>query len=140
MGVRQRTPGAIHTSERAERSARRMRREPTHGERLLWKALRELDAFHFRRQAPMGQYIVDFVSHRARLVVEVDGGIHALGSVAARDADRDAWLGDRGYRVIRIDNSEAIVDTERVIAAILAVAGERTPTPNPSPQGGGELE
>ena len=139
MGVRERTPGAIHTSERADRTARRLRREPTFAERQLWKALRQLKDHHFRRQAPMGAFIVDFVCHHCRLVVEVDGGIHELDVVASRDAMREAWLAGRGYRVVRISNSQAIHDPDSAIRAILAAVGDSTPTPNPSPQGGGEL-
>ena len=97
--------------------------------------MRVLDGYHFRRQAPMGAYVVDFVCHHSRLVVEVDGGVHRMDVVAARDAERDAWLALRGYKVIRIANSQAILATEDAVAAILASAGACTPTPDPSPQG-----
>jgi very-short-patch-repair endonuclease len=117
-----------------------MRRDPTFAEKQLWKALRQLEPFHFRRQAPMGAYVVDFVCHQARLIVEVDGGAHLAPDVAARDAAREAWLAGRGYRVVRIANSQAIHDPDAAIAVILAAAGSDTPTPNPSPQGGGEFE
>ena len=62
----ERTPGAIHTFDRAERAAKRMRREPTYAEAKLWKALRATD-LHFRRQAPFGPYVVDFVCHRHQI-------------------------------------------------------------------------
>ncbi|MGI8840376.1 MAG: endonuclease domain-containing protein [Caulobacteraceae bacterium] len=94
MGAPQRTSGAIHKSDRAFNGARRMR-APTRSEAALWKILRELGGLHFRRQAPFGPYVVDFVCHRARLVVEVDGGIHDLAAVKARDERRDAWLAAR---------------------------------------------
>jgi very-short-patch-repair endonuclease len=138
VGVPARTPGAIHTSERADATARRLRRDLTFAERQLWMALRAAEGFHFRRQAPMGRYVVDFVCHRTRLIVEVDGGVHDIDAVAARDNERDAWLASRGYQVLRITNSEAIGATEASVAAILASAGAGTPTPDPSPQGGGE--
>ena len=138
MGVPARTPGAIHTSERADGTARRLRRDLTFAEKQLWKALRQLTDFHFRRQAPMGRYVVDFVCHRSRLIVEVDGGVHDIDAVAARDNERDAWLAGRGYRVIRLTNSQVIGAAEAAIEAILAGAVARTPTPDPSPQGGGE--
>ncbi|TAL38159.1 endonuclease domain-containing protein [Phenylobacterium sp.] len=114
-----------------------MRRTPTDAERRLWKALRDL-GLHFRRQAPLGPYIVDFVCHRRRLIVELDGGIHGLPSVAARDAERDAWLTGRGYRVMRFANGQAIADFDGVLQMILARISADTPTPGPSPQGGGE--
>jgi len=120
-------------SDRAEASAKRMRRAPTSAEAKLWKLLRKTD-LHFRRQAPFGPYIVDFVCHRHRLIVELDGGIHGLPSVAARDAEREAWLMARGYRVMRFLNSQAPDD---VASMIFARISAETPTPDPSPQGGG---
>jgi len=134
-----RTPGAIATSERGDRSAKRLRAEPTKAEVSLWKVLRKLDlaGTHFRRQAPFGAYVVDFVCHHHRLIVEVDGGIHRLDVVAARDAEREAWLNTRGYRVIRITNDEALTDPHAAVQRIAGEIGAGTPTPNPSPQGGG---
>ena len=110
-----------------------MRLAPTFAERDLWKALRETD-LHFRRQAPFGAFVVDFVCHRHRLIVELDGGIHDLPSVAARDAERDAWLTGRGYRVMRFRNNHPPQDIVRIIFERLSAD---TPTPDPSPQGGG---
>ena len=86
----------------------------------------------------MGRYVVDFVCHRSRLIVEVDGGVHDIDAVALRDSERDEWLAGRGYRVIRFANAQAIVATASAVEAILAAAGACTPTPDPSPQGGGE--
>ena len=128
-----RTPGAIHTSERAERSAKRMRREPTYAEAKFWKALRATN-LHFRRQAPFGPYIVDFVCHRHRLVVEMDGGVHNLPEVASRDAERDAWLTGRGYRVMRFPNN---VTPDDIVQLILGRLGDDTPTPTPPRKGEG---
>jgi very-short-patch-repair endonuclease len=115
-----------------------MRRAPTSSERTLWKVLRTLD-LHFRRQAPFGPYVVDFVCHRHRLIVEVDGGIHDLPAVTLRDAERDAWLTARGYRVMRFTNNQIDYDAHEVAQMILARVSADTPTPGPSPQGGGEL-
>ena len=131
--ARERTPGAIHKSDRADRAARRMRREPTYAEAKLWTLLRQTD-LHFRRQSPFGPYVVDFVCHRHRLIVELDGGVHELPDVAARDAVREAWLTGRGYRVMRFRNEDL---PDEILQVILAELGVDTPTPNPSPQGGG---
>jgi len=138
---RARTPGAIHTSERGDRTAKRLRADQTPSEKSLWKVLRKLDlnGTHFRRQAPMGDYIVDFVCHGARLVVEVDGGIHRWDVVAARDAEREDRLKTRGYRVVRITNEQALFDPHGAVERIAGEIGACTPTPNPSPQGGGGL-
>jgi very-short-patch-repair endonuclease len=115
-----------------------LRRDPTFAERQLWKTLRQLTDHHFRRQAPMGDFIVDFVCHRSRLVVEVDGGIHRLDVVAQRDSEREAWLVGRGYRVLRLENAQVLNDVEKAVALIAAAIDASTPTPDPSPQGGGE--
>jgi len=114
-----------------------MRRAPTRSEHHLWKELRKLDDLHFRRQAPFGPYVVDFVSHRARLIVEVDGGIHDLDAVAERDAMRDAWLNSRGYRVRRLSDHTIFHDPALAIGAILYEIEQTPPPPTPSPQGGG---
>jgi len=137
---RTRTPGAIHPSERGDRTAKRLRADQTPAEKSLWKVLRKLDLHgtHFRRQAPFNGFVVDFVCHAARLVVEVDGGVHNLDVVAARDAEREAWLNARGYRVVRITNEQALFDPHAAVERIAGEIGACTPTPNPSPQGGGE--
>ena len=134
MGAPARTPGALLKTDRAHRQARRLRCAPTYAEAAHWKLLRKTD-LHFRRQAPFGPYVVDFVCHQHRLIVELDGGVHDLPAVAARDAERDAWLDARGYRTLRFRNDQR---PEDVLSAIFARLGADTPTLNPSPQGGGE--
>jgi very-short-patch-repair endonuclease len=75
----------------------------------------------FRRQVPMGPYVVDFVSHRSRLIVELDGGQHAVQM--EHDRERTRWLESRGYRVIRFWNNQMLTETEPVLEAIaLALA------------------
>ena len=82
---------------------------------------------------------MDFVCHGATdWVVEVDGGIHNLDVVAARDAEREIWLNSRGYRVVRITNEQALFDPHAAVERVAGEIGARTPAPNPSPQGGGE--
>jgi very-short-patch-repair endonuclease len=137
----ERTPGAIHTSERGERQARRMRKDLSFAEAKLWKALRRLkgEGARFRKQAPFGNYIVDFVCHQARLIIEVDGGIHALAHVASRDMEREDWLKARGYVVLRVNNDEVVQSLDAVVQRITGHLGACTPTPGPSPQGGGEF-
>jgi len=106
--------------------ARRLRREMTDPERLLWGKLRahRQDGLAFRRQVPMGQYVVDFACHAARLVVELDGGGHSWAPRSARDEARSAWLAERGYRVLRFWNPEVKANLVGVIETILAVAAE----------------
>ena len=85
--------------------ARELRVSSTEAERRLWQKLRnrQLAGVKFRRQRPIGRYIVDFVCVESRLIVELDGGQHAE---SARDSLRDAELAAAGYRVLRIWNSE----------------------------------
>ena len=85
----------------------------------------------------MGPYVVDFICHRARLIIEIDGGMHEMDVVAQRDAKRDAWLKEREYRVLRFKNAEVIANIDGVVRAILAKVGADTPTPDPFPQGEG---
>jgi very-short-patch-repair endonuclease len=79
--------------------AREMRREPTISEAILWERLRRGQmGVRFRRQHPLGEVILDFYAPSVRLAIEVDGSAHD----AERDARRDAWLGARGIRVVRV--------------------------------------
>lgn len=102
----------------------------TDAEARLWLYLRGEQAagFRFRRQVPLGPYIVDFVSHRARLVVEVDGGQHA--SASQQDEKRTAWLTSQGYRVIRFWNNEVLSETDAVLARIVYALKEDVRVPN----------
>ena len=77
----------------------------------------------FRRQAPIGRYIVDFGSHSRKLVVEVDGAPHEVFSdQAVRDMKRNVWLATQGYRVLRFTNAEVMEDIEAVLATIQTAA------------------
>jgi len=102
-----------------------LRHNPTDAEIRLWSRLRgkQLGGFRFRRQHPIGFYVVDFFCPEARLIVEVDGGQH--GEHNARDAARTEWLERRGYRVIRFWNNDALARTDDVLATIF-VALEST--------------
>ena len=100
--------------------ARALRQRQTTPEARLWQALRNqnLGGFKFRRQHPIGRYIVDFYCDSARLVVEVDGDSHAGGEVEARDAARTAWLVGQGYRIARFTNEDVGKRFEAVLEAI----------------------
>ncbi|MBI4952783.1 MAG: DUF559 domain-containing protein [Myxococcales bacterium] len=100
--------------------ARTLRRASTHAERALWQLLRgrQLEHAKFRRQQPLGRFIVDFFCEAARLVVEVDGGHHDDPSVAARDAARDALLRAAGLTVLRLPNEQILHDPEGALERI----------------------
>ena len=105
--------------------ARDLRRNPTVAEQRLWHRLRgrQLDGFRFRRQVPVGPFIVDFLCVEARLVVELDGGQH--GEDSGEDGRRTAWLVAQGYRVVRFWNNDVLGNTVTVLEAILAALHER---------------
>jgi len=90
---------------------------------------------HFRRQAPIGIYIADFVWHAGKMVIELDGSQHAEAR-RSYDDRRTRWLESQGYCVLRFWNNDVLKSPRSVGEAILAAG--KNPTPNPSPQGGGE--
>jgi very-short-patch-repair endonuclease len=113
----------------------------TDAERRLWYRLRahRFDGYKFKRQVPIGPYIVDFACLGRKLVVEVDGGQHAEN---ARDEVRDGYLRAEGFRVLRFWNNDVLTNTQGVLEVILS-ALEQSPSPGalrapPSPRKCGE--
>jgi very-short-patch-repair endonuclease len=104
----------------SSRHARQMRQYPTDAERALWRQLRskQLQGARFRRQQPIGPYIADFFCPEQLLVIEVDGGQHAIAE--AKDAVRTEWLHRSGYRVLRFWNNDVLRNMEGVLEAIRA--------------------
>jgi len=92
---------------------------------------------HFRRQVPVGPFVADFCCLKAKLIVEVDGNQHGCDANASRDARRTAYLASQGFSVLRFSNREVMNEMNGVLEAIYSHLNS-TPTPNPSPQGGGE--
>src|SRR5262249_392266 len=98
--------------------ARELRKKLTDAERRLWSRLRLRQlGVKFRRQAPVGTYVVDFLCLEGRLVVEVDGGQHT--GAMGRDQERTAWLEAQGFRVVRIWNNDALQNTDGAVEHIL---------------------
>ena len=113
------------------RNARDLRRNLTDAERALWRHLRQrqVAGLKFRRQHPIGHYILDFVCLEARLVIELDGGQHA--DRQGEDHERTAWLEARGYRVLRFWNTDVLGNPEGLLELILrAVAGSGVQPPS----------
>ena len=115
--------------------ARAMRTTSAKTEACLWARLRNrsLAGFKFRRQHPIGRYIVDFVDLENKIVVEVDGGQHA--SSRTYDAVRDQWLSVEGYKVLRFWDNEVFMNLEGVLQTIRDALV--TPHPALSPKGRG---
>src|ERR1700688_3226160 len=101
-------------------AAKKLRASTTPHERVLWRALKQLplEGTHFRRQAPIGPYVVDFFCPAKRLIVELDGGHHHEDETAKRDPGRQLWLEQDGYRVIRFWNSDISSDLNAVLERI----------------------
>jgi|SRR4029077_825270 len=97
--------------------AQMLRKRMTDAERRLWSKLRmrQVEGFRFRRQAPVGPYVVDFICLELKLIIEVDGGQHATPQA---DAKRTAWLESEGYRVIRFWNNDVLKNTEAVLQSL----------------------
>lgn len=112
----------------AKARALRLRKTETYGERIVWKALRELK-MNFRRQSPVGPYVVDFAHFGSRLIIEIDGYHHTQPERQARDAARDAWFRAEGFRVLRIEESVLKRDLK---AAVEQIVAETTPPPSPT--------
>jgi very-short-patch-repair endonuclease len=119
--------------------ARALRKDMTLAERVIWQALRahRMSGAGFRRQTPIGRYIVDFVSHAAMLVVEIDGGQHFEDAHEQLDAVRDAYLRAKGFRVLRFSNHDVMTNREGVLTVIAAILGEAVSLSLPSPASGG---
>jgi very-short-patch-repair endonuclease len=126
--------------------ARSLRRQQTPAEEFVWMMLRDrrFKRFRFRRQAPIGAYVVDFVCHERKLIVELDGSEHEEPAQRAHDERRDNWLRRQGFRVLRIENALAREQWWERVAGMILEALEQgsltSPlTPGPSPaEGRGE--
>ena len=120
--------------------ARTMRNQPTEPEALLWSVLsrKQLGGFKFRRQAPIGTAIADFLCPQKGLIVEVDGDTHAD---PAGDARRTRKLEALGFAVLRVTNLDVMGNLEgvqtQILRALEAMPDRRAPHPNPSPEGEG---
>ena len=112
-------------------TARARRQHMTDAERHLWRALRmrQISGHRFRRQFPLGPYIVDFVCLASRRAIEVDGGQHSNN---VHDAYRDAWLASQGFRVLRFWNNDVLGNLAGVVDAIDG-AWHIPPPSRPSP-------
>jgi very-short-patch-repair endonuclease len=108
--------------------AKQLRSQQTDAEMRLWYFLRahRFGGFKFKRQAPIGPYIVDFICFEDKLIIEVDGGQHAESE---SDQRRDAWLHSEGYKVVRFWNNDVLKRTDVVLGEI---ASALTPTPLPA--------
>ncbi|WP_430445167.1 endonuclease domain-containing protein [Sphingorhabdus contaminans] len=116
--------------------ARKLRKEMTLPEVLLWRLLRgQPQGVKFRRQHPSSSIGMDFYCSDARLVFEVDGIVHDMGDNPERDLNRDAWLRSRGIETVRIPAADVLKDVNAVADGILRLALSRLPLHHPARAG-----
>ncbi|MFH1856656.1 MAG: DUF559 domain-containing protein [Candidatus Omnitrophota bacterium] len=117
--------------------ARNLRKNSTDTEQYLWRYIRnkQLEGFKFRRQQVIGKYIVDFVNFENKIIIELDGGQHAV--YQEKDKVRDNWFKKQGYEVLRFWDNEVLNNVEGVLEVIREklLFYYSTPHPNPLPQG-----
>jgi len=109
-------------SANTRQAAQRLRRDQTPFERMLWPHLKQLKAshgLHFRRQAPIGPYIADFVCFSKKLIIELDGETHVGEASLAHDAKRDAFLRQQDFHVSRFSNEMVVTDIASVVETVL---------------------
>jgi len=110
--------------------ARAFRKRQTDAEQILWRHLRskQIEGFKFRRQQPIGKYVLDFVCLEKSLVIEVDGAQHADNK---KDMERDTWLTQEGFKVLRFWNNEVLTNTKGVLEMIRENCADHPPLAPP---------
>ena len=118
--------------------AKSLRKRTIDAEQLLWRQLRakHFGGLKFRRQQPIGKYIVDFVCLEKKIIVELDGGQHALLKETQNDTKRDQWFEAQGYKVLRFWDNEVLTNTQGVLEVIWTFPLNHPPlNPLPSREG-----
>ena len=111
--------------------AQELRKRQTDAERALWNKLRskQIEGVKFRRQQPIGPYIVDFVSLERKLIIEIDGGQHNERKVREKDQEREEWLKEKGYQILRFWNNDVLTNIEGVLERIKENLEGKPPSP-----------
>ena len=117
--------------------ARALRRKMTLPEVMLWQKLRggRLKGCRFRRQHPVGPFILDFYCPAARLAIEIDGATHESSAQAKHDQRRDCWFGDKAITVLRVSASDVLRDEklESLLRRIEQMVAPSTASGGPPP-------
>jgi len=114
-------------NKRLSSLAKSLRKNQTQAERLVWSFLKakQVDGLKFKRQAPIGNYIADFVCFDAKLIIEIDGGQHS--SETSKDFKRTGWLQSQGFKVLRFWNNDVLRNTDAVMTMIWENAAGTAP-------------
>ena len=108
------------------RKAHRFRREMTLPEVLVWQRLRKAPmGIKFRRQHPVGPFVLDFYCPAVKTAIEIDGIAHDMGDNPQRDMERDAWLREKGIRVIRVPAGDVMRSVDEAVEAIVRACMQR---------------
>ncbi len=118
--------------------AKVLRKRSTNEERFLWRHLKskQLEGLKFRRQQPIGNFIVDFACFEKRIIIELDGGQHTNITEEKKDNFRDKWLKEQGFKVLRFWNNDVFKNINGILEVIIENCF-KPPSPNPSHQGRG---
>jgi very-short-patch-repair endonuclease len=128
-------PNRLRRRELKQPFATQLRQDATEAERKLWTLLRrhQVASVHFRRQQPIGPYIVDFYCSAAKLIIELDGDQHGADKAVQYDEVRTLWLTAQGYTVLRFPNRDVFQNSQVIVDAIVHVLEERGAKLLPSP-------
>ena len=130
----------VKLEDKKKEIAQKLRNSSTDTEKYLWKYLRgrQLEGFKFRRQHPIGKYIVDFINLERKIIIEFDGGQHLENK---KDKLRDRWLKEQGYEVLRFWDNEVLTNIEGVLELIREKLSSPSPCPlPPRGEGSGEVD
>ncbi len=112
--------GVFATNRKTIKRARRERRSGNLTEVILWREMwKRPSGFRFRRQHPIGPYILDFACLRPRVAIEIDGMAHDMGDRPQRDRNRESWLAHKGFAVVRFTAQDVLDNLESVVRAIV---------------------
>ena len=130
-------PAVLQSPIKTVKRARRLRREMSPAEAMLWRELRKKPGgFKFRRQFPLHPFSLDFACLDARLAIEVDGEAHDRGDQPQRDAKRDAFVSEQGFFTVRLPAVEVFRNLEGVLVAVVEECRARGPLHRPAPPDG----
>ncbi len=113
----------MRATDKAYKNARRLRRQLSLPEKLLWVRLRGAEV-RFRRQHPIGPYVLDFYCPAMKLAIEVDGAAHDFGDRPKRDEVRTEWLTEQGIEVLRVPARDVLADPDAVADALIRLCAE----------------
>ncbi len=132
----------FNSNEESFRRAKALRKDSTSAEKLFWRLVknRQFENLKFRRQHPIGSFIVDFYCHEKRLVIELDGSVHEDEFIKQYDKRREQVLKSFGLIIVRFENGDIIRNLDLVIGELREVISIPSPRPSPKGEGGPPIQ